>query len=307
MVMQEIVWAVVVCYRPTLPQLGALLDAIAPQVAGVLVVDNGPDTTLGDWLASRRQRDCVHVPMDGNVGVATGHNAGLDVARERGASHVVLFDQDSLPASDMIGKLSAAMRSAAGKGYRVASAGPYFHDPRDGMYYPFIRLNGWKIERVREPDEQSWCRADYLITSGCLISMNAIDEIGGMEDNLFIDYIDIEWGLRARAKGFVNLGVFDANMEHDLGDLPRRYLSGRLRVPMHSPLRHYYHFRNALALYRRAYIPLRWRLNDGYRLVLKGVFYSFFVGNGSAQRKMIWKGLRDGLSGVVGVYRDASH
>lgn len=302
---RENVWAVVVCFRPTLSQLHALLMAIEDQVEGILVVDNGPDTTLRDWLANTRPRGCVHVPMDGNVGVATGHNEGIRAARKRGASHVVLFDQDSLPAPDMIDQLFAAVDDASGRGLRVASAGPYFHDPRDGMYYPFIRLSGWKIERVREPDEHTWCLADYLITSGCLISMDAIDEIGGMEDSLFIDYIDIEWGLRARARGYVNLGVFGANMEHDLGDQPRRYLNGRLRVPMHSPLRHYYHFRNALALYRRAYIPLRWRLNDGYRLLLKGVFYSFFVGNGAAQRRMIWKGLRDGLSGVVGMYRDA--
>lgn len=297
------IWAIIVCYRPALGQLSQLVKAIAPQVSGILIVDNGPDATLHDWMESQRPEKCVHLPMDGNVGVATGHNAGILAARERGATHVILFDQDSLPASSMISRLREAARNAEARGLRVAGAGPFFHDPRDGTYYPFIRLNGWKIERVRQPDAEAWCLADYLITSGCLISMAALDEIGGMEDALFIDYIDIEWGLRARSQGFVNLGVFDAAMEHDLGDLPRQYLRGRLRVPMHSPLRHYYHFRNALQLYKRSYISWRWRLNDGYRLLLKGVFYSLCVENRSEQRRMILRGFIHGMSNVSGPYR----
>lgn len=307
------VWAVVVCYRPDLAQLGRLLDALAPQVAGIVVVDNGPDDRLRAALETRADNQpdsrVRHLPMSGNVGVASGHNAGVAAVREQGASHVILFDQDSLPAPDMVQRLLDAVDEAQGRGLRVASAGPQFHDPRDGTVYPFIRLDGWKIERVRKPDTESGgvrhCIADYLITSGCLIPLAVFDEIGGMEDGLFIDYIDIEWGLRARSRGYVNLGVFDAGMEHDLGDPPRRYFGGRLRVPMHSPLRHYYHFRNALQLYRRGYIPLRWRLNDGYRLLLKGVFYSLMVENRGEQRRMILRGCRDGIAGIAGPYSAA--
>ncbi|WKZ85939.1 glycosyltransferase family 2 protein [Ralstonia pickettii] len=296
------IWAVVVCYRPALEQLSGLLEAVTPQVTGIIVVDNDPGKGLREWMDGRSTGHCVYLPMDGNVGVATGHNMGIAAARDRQATHVVLFDQDSLPAPTMIARLRDAMSAAEGHGLKAASAGPFFHDPRDGSYYPFIRLSGWKIERVRQPDTESWCSADYLITSGCLISMAALDEIGGMEDGLFIDYIDIEWGLRARSKGFVNLGVFDAAMEHDLGEPPRRYLRGRLRVPMHSPLRHYYLFRNALRLYRRSYIPWRWRLNDGYRLLLKGVFYSLCVENRSEQRRMILRGCAHGMADVCGQY-----
>ncbi|KAA0181098.1 glycosyltransferase family 2 protein [Cupriavidus gilardii] len=308
----DVVWAVVVCYRPELGQLGRLLEALQHQVAGIVVVDNGPDERLQTWLAPRTGERLVHYAMGGNLGVARGHNAGITAVRARGATHAILFDQDSLPAPDMVARLMAAVVDATARGDRVASAGPSFRDPRDGTVYPFIRLAGWKIERVREPDrtgaqgEPSYCLADYLITSGCLLPLAALDAVGGMEDELFIDYIDIEWGLRARAKGYVNLGVFDAHMEHDLGDPPRRYFGGRLRVPMHSPLRHYYHFRNALRLYTRGYIPLRWRLNDGYRLLLKGVFYSLCVENSREQRRMILRGCRDGIAGVTGPYSPAS-
>jgi len=308
----DVVWAVIVCYGPDLDQLGRLMDALSPQVAGIIVVDNGPDARLRAWLEPRTGPGLLHLPMGGNRGVASGHNAGIAAVRERGASHAILFDQDSLPAPDMVARLLAAAADAVALGQRVASAGPLFHDPRDGTTYPFIRLAGWKIERVVKPDHDGtqgrpkYCLADYLITSGCLIPLAALDAIGGMEDGLFIDYIDIEWGLRARAAGFVNLGVFDARMEHDLGDPPRRYFGGRLRVPMHSPLRHYYHFRNALQLYTRGYIPLRWRLNDGYRLLLKGVFYSVCVENSGEQRRMILRGCRDGITGVTGPYSRAS-
>lgn len=294
------IWAVIVCYHPTRAQLLALVSAISRQVCGIIVIDNTPIAGLEDWLKDELKIPLVYTHEPDNVGVATGHNLGIEAAQAQKASHVVLFDQDSVPAADMIQKLQSAIQEAAAQGLRIASAGPFFQDPRDGAYYPFIRLAGWKIERVRVPDQGQWCLADYLITSGCLIPLAALEEVGGMEDALFIDYIDIEWGLRARARGFVHLGVFDAGMLHDLGDPPRYFFGGRLRVPIHSPLRHYYHFRNALSLYSRSYIPYRWRVNDGWRLLLKAVFYSFLVGEGRVQRKMIYKGLKHGLQHISG-------
>lgn len=71
-------------------------------------------------------------------------------------------------------------------------------------------------------------------------------------------------------------------------------------VPFRSPLRHYYHFRNAIALYRRDYIPWRWSLNDAWRLLLKFVVYSVFTDERARHFKMMLLGISHGLRGKLG-------
>jgi GT2 family glycosyltransferase len=117
--------------------------------------------------------------------------------------------------------------------------------------------------------------AECPIISGSLISMEAIGSVGLMESDLFVDYVDIEWGLRAASLGYKCFGVCGAVMDHQLGDSVRLFLG--IVVPVRSPLRHYYLFRNACLLYRRRYVPLRWKLNDAYRLLLKYGFYSLMT------------------------------
>jgi len=119
-----------------------------------------------------------------------------------------------------------------------------------------------------------------------------------MREDLFIDYVDIEWGLRARHQGFQSYGVCSAYMRHSLGDHPINFFGKN--IPLHSPLRHYYHFRNAVLLYREAWVPLNWKLVDGWRLCLKYVFYSLFAKPRMAHWRMMTLGLWHGLKGKTG-------
>ncbi|MFP3422342.1 hypothetical protein R0K19_23515, partial [Bacillus sp. SIMBA_161] len=84
-----------------------------------------------------------------------------------------------------------------------------------------------------------------------------------------------EWGLRAQARGFQSFGVYSAVMQHQLGDEPI-YFRGRY-IPVHSPLRHYYHFRNAVWLYRQSWLRSDWKIVDGLRLARKFGFYSLIT------------------------------
>ena len=97
--------AVVVTYQPALEVLEKLLDAIIPQVDSVVVVDNGSDTVFEAWN-NNRQKYAVEVLLLGeNSGIAAAQNVGIQWARNRGAAFVLLMDQDSIPAPDMVEKL----------------------------------------------------------------------------------------------------------------------------------------------------------------------------------------------------------
>jgi rhamnosyltransferase len=229
-----------------------------------------------------------------NRGIADAQNVGIQWARNREAEFVLLMDQDSIPAPDMAEKLISAISEQPSP----AAAGPRYLDERQDNPPPFIRVRGLRLERCACSTEESVVPVDYLIASGCLIPMSVLDKVGGMRNDLFIDYVDIEWGLRARRHGFQSYGVCSAHMQHSLGENPIKFFSKN--IPLHSPLRHYYHFRNALLLYKEPWVPLNWKLVDGWRLCLKYVFYSLFAKPCMAHWRMMTLGVWHGLAGKTG-------
>lgn len=286
--------AVVVTYQPAQEVLEQLLVALVPQVTSVVVVDNGSHPDLAAWNCVRDASAVELLRLDENQGVATAQNIGIKWARNRKARFVLLMDQDSIPAKDMVETLFAALT----KQPAPAAAGPRYLDERQNNPPPFLRVHGLRLERCVCSTEEFVTPVDYLVSSGCLIPMPVLDTIGGMREDLFIDYVDIEWGLRARHYGFQNYGVCAAHMQHSLGDNPIAFFGKK--IPLHSPLRHYYHFRNAVFLYREAWVPLNWKLVDGSRLCLKYVFYALFAKPRLSHWRMMTLGVWHGLMGKRG-------
>jgi rhamnosyltransferase len=294
--------AIVVTFQPEIASLRSALLAIGPQVEHVLVVDNGSRPGYIDWLGKEDIPGLQLLLLGENKGVATAINQGVAWAIERRCSHVLLLDQDSLPAPDMVAQLVRAESPLRGRGVRIAVLGPQAHDPRFLKPLPFIRMKKWALGRYTCQDDSEIREVDYLITSGSLVPISALAQIGGMREDLFIDYVDIEWGLRAGAQGFKCFGVCAAKMLHSLGDRPVTAFSRWRVIPMRSPLRHYYHFRNALALYRETRVPMQWKLQDGTRLVLRFLFYCLFAVPHMAHWKMMTLGLWHGVTGRMGRY-----
>lgn len=286
--------AIVVTYQPTLDILDQLLVALWPQVKSVVVVDNGSHFDLEAWNRERVTNPVELLLLGENRGIAAAQNVGIQWARDRGAGFVLLMDQDSVPAPDMVEKLLSALSEQL----LPAAAGPRYMDARQDNPPPFIRVHGLRLVRCACATEKSVVPVDYLIASGCLIPMSVLDKVGGMRDDLFIDYVDIEWGLRARHHGFHSYGVCPAHMQHSLGDHPIKFFGKS--IPLHSPLRHYFHFRNAVLLYREPWVPLNWKLVDGWRLLLKYVFYSLFAKPRLAHWRMMTLGVWHGLVGKTG-------
>ena len=302
--------AVVVTYCPEYGALYRLLAALLPQVARVVVVDNGsgPDGEAGQSLESwldtafpQRMDAPVFIALGQNLGIAAAQNRGIAQARLLGADYVLLSDQDSEPAPDMVRCLEEAALAKARAGVCVAALGPRYLDERQNNPPPFIRVRGMKIERQPCTCPEAVVEVDYLIASGCLIPLGVLDAVGEMNDALFIDYVDIEWGMRAASLGFRSFGVCNAAMRHSLGDAPVRKFGHKF--PMRSPLRHYYHVRNAVWLYRQGWPRLEWKLADGWRMVLKYGFYCLFGKPWWKHCQMMSLGLWHGLVGRLGPYR----
>ena len=293
--------AIIITYNPDRGELGRLLDAIEPQVDDIVAVDNGSAGGLEAWFASRGSARTTFLPMNENIGIAAAQNAGIKWAREHGSAYILLLDHDSLPAPDMVSKLWQAMQDLIASGKKVATVGPKFVDKRQGNPPPFARTEGYRLVRCGNKDDKEVLLVDYVIASGSLIPLSIIDEVGDMNADMFIDYVDIEWGLRASRFGYGSYGVCCAVMNHSLGDEPIMFF-GRA-IPLHSALRHYYLFRNRIWLYRQPEIPTNWKIVDGYRLVRNFAFYALFARPHLRHVQMMVQGMRDGFAGKLGKFQ----
>jgi len=131
--------AVVVTYHPEPARLSALLDVIGSQVESVIIVDNG-SPGMADWLGeSAGARGCGLELLERNTGVAAAHNVGIAKARLARADAVLLLDQDSLPAANMVAELRRAFVALTTAGEVVGAVGPSQIDGRNGQPAPFVR------------------------------------------------------------------------------------------------------------------------------------------------------------------------
>ena len=87
-------------------------------------------------------------------------------------------------------------------------------------------------------------------------------------------------------------------IDHHLGDYAVRFMSHN--YPIHSPLRMYYYFWNALYLYRLHEIELNWKFVDGARYLFRFLFYMIFVKNRLTYFKYIIKGYYHGFIKKMG-------
>lgn len=300
--MNSDVCAVILSYQPDLAALDALVERIVPQAGRVVIVDNGSGAGAREALAkiAARHSAIQTIFLDENLGVAAGHNRGIRAALEQGCAFVLILDQDSLPAADMVAELSKGYRRAAEASDKVAAVGPRYAQQLTGEAFGFVQLGMLDLKFVPCSDGEL-VRADLLISSGCLIPAAAIREVGWLREDLFIDHVDTDWFLRARQRGWRAYGICSAAMEHRLGERNLRvWLGGWRVIALHSPLRHYYQFRNGAYLCLHSGYPLRWKAAEAKRRLGMLVVFGMLLPDRAAHLKMMLRGILDGLRGHLG-------
>ena len=294
------VFAIIVTYHPDLQRLRSLLTALRDEVAGLIIVDNG-SANIDEKALLHMYPALVIRKLGTNKGIAAAQNEGISIARQMTGKYVLFLDQDSLPQDGMVSGLRQTLNRLQANGQKVACVGPRVRLPGSSTLSVFFRL-GWLGVR-REPcsHRTAAVECDFLLSSGSLVPLEVIESIGGMEEGLFIDQVDTEWCLRARAKGYGVFGACGAILEHRLGEAFSRIWFGRWRhFPRHKPFRYYYIFRNSLLLFTRKYIPRKWILFQLQWLAVLFLRYGIFSGNRSGELGMMLKGAVHGMRRITG-------
>ena len=292
--------AVIVTFEPKVEGLLKTLAALADQVEGIVIVDNGSTHLEAERLPEMR-RSLVVKKLATNKGIGAAQNEGMAMARLLGYDYILLLDQDSVPQNGMVGSLRGTLERLREKGYKVACVGPRVCLPESGNLSNFSTL-GWLSRRYSVcGDSSTSIECDMLNSSGSLVPLEVIEEIGGMEEDFFIDRVDMEWCLRARARGYRIFGACGAVLEHHLGESTQRVWAGRWRMlPRHKPFRYYYIFRNTILLSRRNYAPLKWVLFNARWLAALFLLYGVFARDRRGELGMMVKGMLHGIRGITG-------
>ena len=123
--------AIVITYHPD-AALPDRLDRIHPQVNGIVIVDNGSTDVERQMLRDAASTRSLEVIFNGqNLGVARAFNIGIQRAAALGYSSVLLLDQDSCVAEDMVETLMVA-RGSFPDNERLAVVGSGFNEVNRG-------------------------------------------------------------------------------------------------------------------------------------------------------------------------------
>lgn len=282
--------AVVVTFNPDLPELTRLLDQLQRNGCDFLLIDNASvnaDAVREAAVCLPCNRDVILV--ESNIGQAAALNAGLARAEALGYTMAFLFDQDSGIDDDFCVQMLEAWRIAVAQSDRpVAAIGPRLVVPETGRQIPFRTFESPLDRRERSlPGNGGLIRADFLITSGSLLSIAALKAVGPMREDYFIDNVDLEWCFRALDRGHVLYGTERTRLHHRIGLASDSLLVRKGLVVEHGSLRFYYSSRNRLHLHRQPHAPAAWVVKDRMRFALK----TLYLLATSAQRRSYWSSL----------------
>lgn len=294
--------AIIVLYHPDKAALERLQSSLIGQVDAVFMIDNTPGSSLPgpDFIGNLAS----YIPLGMNRGIAEAQNIGIELSIKGGYSHVLLLDQDSAASPDMVRKLLAAEKELLDQGERVAAVTPQIIDERTGAGPVAVRyralgvLSVKKIYRdcnARDPEQ-----TDNFISSGSLIRIEALQILGMMRSDLFIDYVDTEWALRAHVAGFRSFCVPNATLKHNVGYAARKVLGNY--VYLYNVVRYCYRMRNSAYLLRLTTMGWRWRAYYVVRMPYHLLIYSLFSGNRLRTFCLLLKAIRDGWMGRLGPY-----
>jgi rhamnosyltransferase len=274
---------IIVTYNPDV-LLSVLVDSIYNQVDSIIIVDNNSDYNGSRIITDESKKINIRVIRNNqNFGIARALNQGVLRAGELKYRWAITFDQDSTPFGNIISTINEVYSLYPEKD-RIGAIGVNYR----GRY---------QRKRFCKSDTEKFCEKDYLITSGCLLSIEACLELGGFREDFFIDNVDLEYSLRLRKNGKVLLLTKAEGMQHKPGDPGiKNYFGIKLESTNHNRTRRYYMSRNHVILTREYFFRFPFFISKLNYFYLASLLKIILVDD-DKKAKIIAsiKGIKDGL------------
>ena len=265
----------------------------------VIIVDNGSSPAIVELLnawVDKQPANRKLVALGENLGIAAAQNRGMGLAKKLGCQFVLLLDHDSIPSDNLLKQLVETACVQLKSDQQFAAIGAQLIDPRSEKELGFSSMidGVWRTLRCSADNKLISC--EFLNSSGSLIYLPAWERIGPFDESFFIDHVETDWYMRARALEFNVYGSCQGVLHHYLGDsIVRFWCFGWRTMPHRSGHRHYTIVRNSLWMYRRSYVPFSWKANNFLKLIFTLFYFSLFDDERSSQFSWILRGFYDGL------------
>jgi len=227
----------VVFYYPTMDVIKNI-ESYIDNIDNLIVVDNSStkNENIYNILEQKYGEKIIYIENHDNLGIAKALNIGAEKSLQMGCDWLLTMDQDSrfINFSDYTRCLS---KEIVLDNVAIIAANTI----RNAHLYPR------SLECEYEEKE-------VVITSANLVNMKHFKNIGGYDDEFFIDLVDFDFCLKARLHNLKILFFKNILVEHNLGEVFKRknILTGKVREKReHSPQRAYYIARNYLFMAKK--------------------------------------------------------
>jgi rhamnosyltransferase len=286
--------SIMVTYNPESDVVGNA-KAITKSCKELIIIDNGSKSeTLKNVQLLENETNITIIYNKQNMGLGYALNQGiqyiLDSQELKQVEWIATFDQDS----------------------KVDNR--YF----EGMLSTYEKFSNKEIVAILAPNwveqkitssEQSISKSTELlqeqktvITSGSLVKKRVFSEIGLFEENYFIDFLDHEFCLRARSKGYKIFIVPDVSMVHNLGNtVQHKLLGSTVMATNHNYIRRYYITRNRIYTYRKFFKTEKEWIKEDFTATAKEFIIIFLFEKDKLKKlKSMITGTLDALRGKKG-------
>lgn len=286
---------VVVTFYPSVQMLDRMVDSISSQVRYIYIVDNTPGGFKSFRSFDKKRTIIKH--LGSNTGIANALNVGIRESLRNHSEYIILSDQDTVYPDNYVEMMIQCFHLHKDK-KDIAAIAPLFKDVnKSSLDDGFIEETFFGFKK-KYPNNGIH-NISHAISSGLFVKSSAIKNIGFMFEDLFIDWVDIEWCWRARKMGYCILGNADIKIEHSLGDSSLNI--GIRHVNYRSYVRSYYITRNSFYLATRCK-----SINILHRIVIFLKSFRYLIGFPVLFKPRlknalhVWLGLFHGIAGKLG-------
>jgi rhamnopyranosyl-N-acetylglucosaminyl-diphospho-decaprenol beta-1,3/1,4-galactofuranosyltransferase len=290
-----------------------LLDSLLTQskrVEEIIVIDNASSDDTAAAVKEKFPQVTLLVNTS-NTGVGGGYAQGMDYAYQKGYEWMWLLDGDSLPQTSALEELAEAFASLRATHPKIGIlASCPVKRLTNQRYGGFLWRGRFVVPPKALATSQEPFPVDSTISSGCLVSRRAVEDVGLPRADFFMDFVDHEYNLRVRRNGYDIMFVPASVVYHEIGQslvVKSRIVRAIARLATKSPLgveapwRQYYVVRNQVYTF--------WHEFRNYRAVF---FFMLLVGrmimgmllfnekDKTKRIRYIISGLRDGFKGRLG-------
>ncbi len=267
---------IVVTYNPEMALLNRNLDALVKQFQNILIVDNNSNNVAEIERTAIKHKVELD-KLSENFGIAYAQNIGLREANNRKLGWLLTMDQDSIIPKNLTEEYEKNL-------IKYKNVGLIGWDQR---------TNGTDVELVKD----DW----WIVSSGCLTSVSALNKVGGFDNTLFIDHVDTDVNIKIKNLGLKTLVTNKVKLYHQLGVKTGQKTVRGDYYHAHSSIRVYYIIRNGLVIFRRYFFkqPI-WMLQALKTCFREGMYLLCFQPNKLSNTGLILKAWFDGVFNRLG-------